>query len=368
MKRGPLALVVVCLVCTGFWLLPSSPNAQSNFPSFDNLKTRNVGLFLTRYKFTSGVDGKGKITTCRGNDIAKGTVSGSGFIVKEDGTIVTNFHVVEQTTEGYAQFDDKTKIDIARIKQWQQYYPADLAVLTVSANKTFDTVKLGDSGTAQPLDKVMSAGFPLGTNLNVTEGAISRVERDDDNRIVQLQHTAAITHGNSGGALYRGQEVIGVNVSTWEATQFHQAVPVNAVKLLLDSTKDKNLTLQQVFGIETIIDKARQIQAWDGTVPSATGEDAPGTLDIPFGLSPLGTYLFVVQPAQGKNLPFFIWTGDANKPYTLGCNNRLNSRDKDNDVLFVEPPDVENLPVRITLVNATNTPTNFGLTAYLIVW
>jgi hypothetical protein len=290
---------------------------------------------------------------------------GSGFIVKGDGTIVTNFHVVEQTTGGYVKFDDKSIYQVTRMKQWQQYYPADLAILRLSSNKTFETVNLGDSGTAKPMDKVIAVGFPLATNLNVTEGSISRVERDDDNRIVALQHTAGITHGNSGGALYRGQEVIGVNVTTWEGTQFHQAIPVNLVKPLLDSTKDKNFSLQQVFGIDIIFDKVKQIQAWNGTVPAARGED-PGTVDVPFGLAPLGTYLFVVKPGQGKNLPFFIWTSDAGKAYVLGCNNRLNSKDKDNDVLFVES--VQNLPVAITLVNATNTPTNFGLEAYLIVW
>ena len=318
---------------------------------------------MVGYSFTSGVDA-GKITTCVGNEYKTQDMAGSGFIVKEDGTIVTNFHVISQTLGGIAKFDDGSSYEITRIKQWQQYYPADLAVLKITANKTFPTVNLGDSDTVRPMDKTLAVGNPRGQGINVTEGSISQLVRDEDNRIAKLQHTAAITGGNSGGALYRGQEVIGVNVTTWTGTQFHQAIPINLVKPLLESKQDKNLPLREVFGISTIAQKARQIDARNGTVPAARGND-PGTLTLPFDLHPLGTYLFVVKPGQGKNLPFFIWAGDPDQPYVLGCNNKIASNING---LFVEPPFIQNLRVGITLANATATPTDFGLESYLIVW
>lgn len=137
--------------------------------------------------------------------------SGSGFIVEEDGLVVTNAHVVEDfetvsvvTADGAEYAGDVLGVDEI----------ADLALVEVRAGRRFATMGLGDSDGVQVGDDVIALGFPLryelGSSLTVTRGIISSKRMSDG--VEELQTDAAINPGNSGGPLVdRAGRVIGVN-------------------------------------------------------------------------------------------------------------------------------------------------------------
>jgi len=137
--------------------------------------------------------------------------SGSGFIVEEDGLVVTNAHVVENfetvsvvTADGAEYAGDVLGVDEI----------ADLALVEVRVGRRFIAMGLGDSDGVQVGDDVIALGFPLryelGSSLTVTRGIVSSKRVSDG--VEELQTDAAINPGNSGGPLVdRDGRVIGVN-------------------------------------------------------------------------------------------------------------------------------------------------------------
>lgn len=137
---------------------------------------------------------------------------GSGFIVDPKGYILTNYHVVA----------DSTRISV-RLQNGEEYLgtvigtdeETDLAVVKVSAPRDLPSVKLGDSNTVQVGDWVLAIGSPFGLAQTVTAGIISQVERETPYTTAFqkfIQTDAAINKGNSGGPLVNMHgEVVGIN-------------------------------------------------------------------------------------------------------------------------------------------------------------
>ena len=142
---------------------------------------------------------------------------GSGFVISEDGYIVTNNHVIEGADEilieffpGEGQPDDKL---VAKVIGTDPN--TDIALLKVEAEQPLDFVPFGDSDTARVGDWVVAMGNPLGQGFSVSAGIVSA-----RNRALQgsyddyIQTDAAINRGNSGGPLFNMEgEVIGVNTA-----------------------------------------------------------------------------------------------------------------------------------------------------------
>ena len=139
--------------------------------------------------------------------------SGSGFIINNEGLVVTNEHVVDGVrsvsiwlTNGRRYRADVLERDIA----------ADLALLQIDDNGRFDSIAVGHSNGVRVGDEVLAMGFPIadtiGSNLTVTRGIISSIRRDAG--VDLLQTDAAINPGNSGGLLVNlDGAVIGINTS-----------------------------------------------------------------------------------------------------------------------------------------------------------
>jgi serine protease Do len=167
---------------------------------------------------------------------------GSGFIINEDGFLMTNFHVIEGETqisvEVYLQsggeLERKTykQVRIIAINKF-----ADLALLKIDEKDApkFKYVLLGSADALAVGEGVFAVGSPLGLERTVTEGILSTKTRQMAGELY-LQTTAQINPGNSGGPLFnlRG-EVIGVTnmkITFGEGLGF--AIPVEAVKFFLD--------------------------------------------------------------------------------------------------------------------------------------
>lgn len=168
--------------------------------------------------------------------------TGSGFIINEEGFLITNFHVIEGETdiaiEVYWQTDGqlerKTYKDV-RIVALNKY--RDLALLKIEEENapTFHFVPLGDSDALAIGQPVFAIGSPLGLERTVTEGIISTKTRQMQGELY-LQTTAQINPGNSGGPLFNlSGEVVGVtNMKITYGEGLGFAIPVGALRFFLD--------------------------------------------------------------------------------------------------------------------------------------
>jgi serine protease Do len=167
---------------------------------------------------------------------------GSGFIINDEGFLMTNFHVIENETqisvEVYHQKAgslERKSYKQVRIMAMNKF--ADLALLKIEDKDApkFAKVLLGDSDALAVGDRVFAIGSPLGLERTVTEGILSTSTRPMQGELY-LQTTTQINPGNSGGPLFnlRG-EVVGVTnmkITFGEGLGF--AIPVDAVKYFLN--------------------------------------------------------------------------------------------------------------------------------------
>lgn len=175
-----------------------------------NLLNQSLKSELSEIKASTSEDFSGiiedtlkSVVTVR-TDIAQGT----GFIISDDGFIVTNAHVLSGAREvevlDYEQGRHSTELIGYNIT-------IDIALLKMSGN--YNPIKLGDSNNVQIGEKVIAIGNPLGLQFSVSEGIVSAVNREGSNGLpAYIQTDAALNPGNSGGPLINKQgEVIGIN-------------------------------------------------------------------------------------------------------------------------------------------------------------
>jgi len=167
---------------------------------------------------------------------------GSGFIINEEGYLITNFHVIENETQISVEVYHQTNGQLER-KSYKQVRIvamnkfADLALLKIEDKDAprFPRVPLGDSDALAVGERVFAIGSPLGLERTVTEGIVSTKTRPMQGELY-LQTTAQINPGNSGGPLFnlRG-EVVGVTnmkIAFGEGLGF--AIPVTLVQYFLN--------------------------------------------------------------------------------------------------------------------------------------
>ncbi|PWU08205.1 MAG: peptidase S1 [Verrucomicrobia bacterium] len=167
---------------------------------------------------------------------------GSGFIINDEGYLLTNFHVIEGETEisvevyhqGSGGLTRKTYKQV-RIIATNKF--ADLALLHIEDKDSpkFKSVVLGNAESLVVGDSVFAIGSPLGFERTVTEGIVSTKTRPMQGELY-LQTTAQINPGNSGGPLFNmNGEVIGVtNMKIMFGEGLGFAIPIEAVKFFLD--------------------------------------------------------------------------------------------------------------------------------------
>jgi len=164
---------------------------------------------------------------------------GSGVIVRPDGLIVTNFHVIEGADTIRVVLSDRREFDAEILREDQQ---TDLAILKVDAGgEDLPFVELGDSDDVEVGDLVLAIGNPFGVGQTVTSGIVSGLARtkvgiSDFNFFIQTD--AAINPGNSGGALLRMDGTLaGINTAIFSRSGGSQgigfAVPSNMVRTVI---------------------------------------------------------------------------------------------------------------------------------------
>lgn len=189
-------------------------------------------------------------------DLPKGRVQnglGSGVIVRNDGYILTNNHVVEGASILEVELSDDRKFDAKVIGTDVR---TDLAILKIEATGLVAAL-LGNSADMEVGDWVIAIGSPFGLTQTVTAGIVSATNRSDQGITMYdnfIQTDAAINPGNSGGPLLnmRG-EVIGINTAIASRSGGYNgicfAIPSDTAKRVLDDLISKGRVTRGVIGI-----------------------------------------------------------------------------------------------------------------------
>ena len=200
-----------------------------------------------------------------------GAAAGTGIIVSEDGYVLTNKHVIEGATKVYIITDDGTAYKDVELKAVDPLN--DVAYLKINGAENLVVATLGDSKTIAIGQQVIAIGNALGQYQNsVTSGIVSGAGRsitasDGTYQNVEsltdmIQTDAAINSGNSGGPLVNAAgEVIGINTAVSDGNGIGFAIPISAVKGMLDSLLETGTAKRAYAGISyTNIDVALAIE------------------------------------------------------------------------------------------------------------
>jgi len=177
---------------------------------------------------------------------------GSGFVISEDGYIVTNNHVIEDADEIRVEFFSGLTLTAQLIGT----DPAtDIALLKVEHDDALPFVSFGDSEAARVGDWVLAVGNPLGQGFSVSAGIVSARGRAlQGNYDDYIQTDAAINRGNSGGPLFNMEgEVIGVNTAILSPTGgsigIGFAMSANVAERVIDQLKEFGTTRRGWLGV-----------------------------------------------------------------------------------------------------------------------
>jgi serine protease Do len=198
---------------------------------------------------------------------------GSGFILSEDGYVVTNNHVVAGADAIVVRLTDRREYEAVVIGLDER---SDLALLKIEADD-LPTLTLAAAGELEVGEWVLAIGSPFGLDYSVTAGIVSAKGRSlpterNDNYVPFIQTDVAINPGNSGGPLFNlDGEVVGVNSQIYTRTGgsigLSFAIPVSVVNNVVEQLKDKGRVTRGWLGVT--------IQNVDKNLAKSFGLDRP---------------------------------------------------------------------------------------------
>ena len=195
---------------------------------------------------------------------------GSGFIIRPEGVIITNAHVVDGASEVTVKLTDKREF---KAKVVGVDKPTDTAVLKIDA-KNLPTVTLGDPAQTGVGEWVVAIGAPFGFENSVTAGIVSAKSRSlpDEGYVPFIQTDVAVNPGNSGGPLFNLKgEVIGINSQIYSRTGGYQglsfAIPIDVALKVGDQLLQSGKVSRGRIGVG--------VQALNQSLAESFGLDKP---------------------------------------------------------------------------------------------
>ena len=247
-----LCLLLLVAVFASCILMGGATAASAESPELSP-----ADLYEKNVVSTVGITTSGKISSRFGGYTFQ--AAGSGFIITEDGYILTNHHVIDGSdTVTVATFDEKTYD--AKVIGYDE--SSDIAILKVEATN-LQPVTVGDSDKLRVGDPVYAIGNPLGElTFSLTHGIVSALSRNvktGSHTMNLIQTDCAINSGNSGGALFNSRgEVVGITNAKYSASGFSNeaeidnvgfAIPVNSVTRIVTSIIENGYVLKPYIGI-----------------------------------------------------------------------------------------------------------------------
>ncbi|MEK6951708.1 MAG: trypsin-like peptidase domain-containing protein [Nanoarchaeota archaeon] len=217
----------------------------SDIKNISSLLEESSSQLVELKKDVSNIQVKSQDFTGIIEEVTKAVVSvitdvsqGSGVIIRSDGYIVTNVHVLEDARRIRVITSDK-EIYSAKLIGYSK--TTDIALLKIDADD-LHYLKFGDSDDVKPGQRVIAVGNPAGLDFSVTEGIVSAVHRKVRNEDTEyIQTDVPINPGNSGGPLINiKKEIIGINnfkIGGFESLGF--AIESNIVKDVTDEIFQK---------------------------------------------------------------------------------------------------------------------------------
>ena len=193
-----------------------------------------------------------------GDDSRKRVGTGSGVIISPDGYIITNHHVIENSSEVIITTNDNREYKAEIIGSDEV---TDVAVLKINSNEKFEYILFGDSENSEIGQWVLAVGNPYNLNSTVTAGIISSKSRDlnEYDQVNQsfIQTDAAVNVGNSGGALVNiNGELIGINTAIQSMTGgfvgYSFAIPSNIVRKIFEDILEYGDVQKGLLGVRGI--------------------------------------------------------------------------------------------------------------------
>tara|TARA_S200000501_G_C20847162_1_gene754107 strand:+ start:13 stop:1419 length:1407 start_codon:yes stop_codon:yes gene_type:complete len=305
----------------------------------------------------------------------KASSLGSGFIIKENGTVITNNHVIAGADDILVKVNSKEYK--AKVIGADPYM--DIAVLKMETKEKFSPVKFGDSDKARVGDWVVAIGNPFGLGGTVTSGIVSARNRDigmtryDD----FIQTDASINQGNSGGPLFNLQgEVVGINTAIIAPGRSGSigigfAIPANAASKVIDQLINFGETRRGWLGVRIQevtkeIAEAVDLKSPEGALVASVGEKSPadkagvlaGDIILEFDgkkIDSMRTLPKVVANTKvGKKVQIKIWRNKKliSKNLKLG---RLESseefKEKKTKTKKIEEVEIKNLKITVRNLN-----------------
>ena len=185
------------------------------------------------------------------------TSSGSGFLIDNDGFLITNFHVVQDADEVIVRFIDRREFTAEIIGTDEL---SDIALLKISINNS-SPVLIGNSDNVEQGDGVIAIGSPYNYDFSATFGIISSTNRGISSRagigdyVPYFQTDAAVNRGNSGGPLFNlDGEVIGINSQIYSRSGGNEglafAIPINVALEVVEQLKAKGKVSRGYLGVQ----------------------------------------------------------------------------------------------------------------------
>jgi serine protease Do len=258
---------------------------------------------------------------------------GSGFIVSDDGYIITNAHVVDQADHVTVRLTDRREFKAKVVGADKQ---TDIAVLKIDA-KSLPTVKLGKSSEANVGEWVVAIGSPFGFENSVSAGIVSAKARSlPDAAYTQfIQTDVAVNPGNSGGPLFNlAGEVIGINSQIYSRTGGFQgisfAIPVEVALNVKDqlvkhgkvsrgrigvTVQEVNATLAESFGLDR--PRGALVSSVDPSMPGEKAGLQVGDIILKYDGKPIERSgdlpVLVADTPVGRSASLEIWRKGAAK-------------------------------------------------------
>ena len=321
--------------------------AQYGFPSFADLAEKLIPTVvnISTIQQPDQINIPGAAASDDGEyyDPLEGRVAlGSGFIISEDGYIITNYHVIENAEVVNVVLFDNTEAEADIIGGDEK---TDIALIKIEPPFELDKVTFGDSDAIRVGDWVLAIGNPFGLGGSVTAGIVSAKSRDIaagpyDNFI---QTDAAINQGSSGGPMFNTKgEVIGINSALFSTSGNNMgigfAIPANLAAWIVKQLEQSGEVKRGWIGIRVqpnTKNLARSLNLKDaqGIIVSGITENVPaaraglqaGDVIISLGQHEINNCKdfsrLVAETPAGEEIQLIVWRNQEIEPLTVKVEN-----------------------------------------------
>ncbi len=380
-----LKSLVLLIFCLNFTTLSSAKDIPASFadlaerlmPSVVNISTTTT--ITTRsnpfpFQFPPGSPFEDMFKDFGTPQERKTSALGSGFIISDDGIVITNNHVIQGAEDVFVRVngDQEFKAKILGADPGM-----DLAVLKIESDEKFVPVKFGDSDKSRIGDWVIAIGNPFGLGGTVTAGIISARNRSIGLSRYEdfIQTDASINQGNSGGPLFNmNGDVIGINTAILGQSGsigIGFAIPSNSADRVIKQLIEFGETKRGWLGvrIQTVTKEIAEVEKLDkprGALVASVADGSPsdkggikaGDIILEFDGKPIKEMVelpkIVAQTDVGKKVTVKVWRNKREIIKNIILGRLETSEDFKQKTIITEKPkevEIEGLKITVRLVD-----------------